>query len=196
MSDVWLPFMDAGIAAIGGALAGSVATVGAAFATGWWQRENIRLTGRAEHWRQRREPRSQVYREFASAVADIRDRVRTQPHMPDSGLAWVSPEFFSDTLTDQLREMLVPVRRSWLDVALAGPQSVSGSAAEIEKACRKLVVFAMGARSTSSDESSQAYVGSSRAFIETANSLSPLLDSFIEIAQAALDDDGTRTQIE
>lgn len=54
-----------------GALAGSVATIGAALATGWAQREGARITARSEHRRQRLEPRTAIYKEFISHATQL-----------------------------------------------------------------------------------------------------------------------------
>jgi hypothetical protein len=64
--------MDAGLAAVLGALAGAVATTGAAFATGWATREQAKIAARGEHRRQRRDARHGVYKEFISTASELR----------------------------------------------------------------------------------------------------------------------------
>ncbi|MGW7548452.1 hypothetical protein ACWGKQ_46160 [Streptomyces sp. NPDC054770] len=68
--------MDAGLAAVLGALAGAVATTGAAFAAGWSAREQAKFAARAEHKRQRREPREKAYKAFLSEAIALRELLR------------------------------------------------------------------------------------------------------------------------
>jgi hypothetical protein len=77
--------MDAGLAAVSGAIAGAVATVGAAFVNGWTQRQGTLLTIKAADRKDLREPRLDAYGTFLSCVTNLLrlakhgegDRVRT-----------------------------------------------------------------------------------------------------------------------
>lgn len=61
--------MDAGLAAVLGAVAGAVAT----FVTGRTSRDQAQFAAKVEHVRQRREGRELAYRGFVSAAAKVRD---------------------------------------------------------------------------------------------------------------------------
>ncbi|MFI8834029.1 hypothetical protein ACIGPN_23780 [Streptomyces afghaniensis] len=119
--------MDAGLAAVLGALAGSVATIGAALATGWAQREEARIAARAEHRRERREPRLEAYRAFISATSDLREQ-STFFTVRD-----LVPDDLDEVTTDLLFQAVSGMKESALEVSLAGPRRVSKEAIKIQR---------------------------------------------------------------
>ncbi|MFD5567981.1 hypothetical protein [Streptomyces cadmiisoli] len=185
--------MDAGTAAVLGALAGSVATIGAALATGWAQREGARITARSEHRRERREPRHNVYKEFIAEASRMRNLVGVfaiGAEMIDRiPLRFLSDEFISD-----LFNLSDIVKSKSTDAALAGPREIAEAATRVANLSHELVIDLKALKEVSEDDEShdgqflrhvqEVTYASARAFRNS-------LDEFILCAQAALDDDGT-----
>ncbi|WP_128380239.1 hypothetical protein [Streptomyces cavernae] len=121
--------MDAGLAAVLGAVAGALATTGAALATGWAMREQAKITARAEHRRQRREPRSDIYKRFIDAARDMEHHTRPGSliDQPED-----DPEVM-DHYAVRLGETAYQVREAWIEVALAGPSAVEKIASQIDQ---------------------------------------------------------------
>lgn len=174
--------MDSGLAAVLGALAGAAGTVGAGFATGWAQRQVARIAASTEHIRQRREPREQVYKDFAEAVSQLRDL------KPSRGFteSTVDPE-----LVNAYRITAAHIKKKWLEVALAGPESVSEIAGTLEQQAQELAQLVYGfnaIRVSMGLNTVQPGIDG----IETFDEYGRLVQSFITKAQAALDDDGIK----
>ncbi|MEU0423901.1 hypothetical protein ABZ235_09815 [Streptomyces canus] len=189
--------MDAGLAAVLGALAGSVATIGAALATGWSAREQGKLAARAEHLRQRRDARQAIYEEFIAAVQahseltkflqapvpqDLDDLARLRILPEGKNLIWAAEE--SNSLYSNVRSLATRVQ-------LAGPQEVSAAAYSVNVKCRQVsgVVEVLHIRADYPGGSlRERWTDGCTRFVR----LSRLLEEFSEIARQALDDDGTR----
>lgn len=182
--------MDAGTAAVLGALAGSVATIGAALATGWAQREGARIAARAEHRRERREPRLAIYKEFISVATAFRSE--SSPY--------TIPELIPDNLekeaADSISEAAAELKKSATDVALAGPRRVSKEAIRIERlgnelatSVRLFVHFAPRANAAIDEKLFQRM--RRRGVVTLARKVHRAVDAFVLRAQAALDDDGS-----
>lgn len=183
--------MDAGTAAVLGALAGSVATIGAALATGWAQREGARIVARSEHRRQRREPRNGAYKSFITAASQMSDQV---------GIFTVSYEAFPYDRIDVLfaarcEEAADRVKSTWVDVALAGPKEVTEIASRIDRLSNALVVRIAGLNQLLNPETraltDAAYDGLKDVIAAEAEELEGNLDRLVLLAQSALDDDGS-----
>ncbi|MET8181962.1 hypothetical protein [Streptomyces sp. NPDC005336] len=177
--------MDSGIAAVLGALAGSVATIGAAMATGWAQRETARLTARAEHQRQRREPRHGIYKDFVSHGAQLRDQLEI---FKDFDLY---PNSLADETVQRCNDTARALQDKWLEVGLVGPSDAATIGKEIEQAARSAILQVQRLKwFVDNDDdrriATQSMIGAS------AEKLAQLLDAFIAFAQGALDDDGSR----
>ncbi|WP_217134815.1 hypothetical protein [Streptomyces sp. AC558_RSS880] len=177
--------MDAGLAAVLGALAGSVATIGAALATGWAQREGARITARSEHRRQRLESRSAVYKQFLLRANDLRAAIL--PHAENPG---VRISFHVDI--ERVELAANKVREVWSDVALAGPQSVAKCANSIRVASY-LILISVGQIKEGSSEGDGSTPGyqAELILIDQCEHLGKLLDEFESVARKALDDDGS-----
>jgi hypothetical protein len=179
--------MDAGLAAVLGALAGSVGTVAAAVA----QRETVRITARAQQRNERRQPRHDAYKAFAMAVTEVRKRV--------------SFNEYTDTTEREEEEFRDKLYERWIDLSLMGPESVINAGAMLRDEALK-VVFLMGEtrhlgrRFLAVDENdeeaheaaSDTYSASIDLLWEIARDLTDIISEFSLVSQAALDDDGTR----
>ncbi|MFJ9160037.1 hypothetical protein ACIRPS_24920 [Streptomyces griseoviridis] len=190
--------MDAGLAAVLGALAGSAATIGAAMAAGWSAREQSKMAARSEHLRQRRDARQAVYEEFinaANAHADLTklllapvpqeyddfERMRLLPR----GMDWAS-------VVRNDKAMFESISKISTRVQLAGPKSVSTAAAKVEETAQDVSVSislmtletdipGMPSLADRWQEGAVKYCDYSDA-----------VESFFELARIALDDDGTK----
>jgi hypothetical protein len=185
--------MDAGLAAVLGALAGSVATIGAALATGWSQREGVRIVARSEHRRQRQEPRNGAYKEFIDVASQMLDVVAafTLTIAYDDFPYWR----LSESLSSRAEEGFHAVKEKWVDVALAGPKEITEAASHLERLSNALAFRIEGLRrltdATEGITDSEHEAIASRIVME-ANEFEDKLDAFVMLAQAALDDDGSR----
>jgi hypothetical protein len=181
--------MDAGLAAVLGALAGAVATTGAAFATGWATREQARIAARAEHKRQRREPREKVYKAFLAEATALRNLLQVMGYfrsLPEAvRRAELNPE-----ITAQAEEIEAQLKQHFVEVTLAGPESVQESAVAIEYASRGLVGMAgVLTRMRWEAEEERAHWEHAWSYMEA---LDRAFSDFSKQAQAVLDDDGTK----
>lgn len=190
--------MDAGLAAVLGALAGAVATTGAAFATGWSAREQAKMAARAEHLRQRRDARQAVYEEFIAAAAAHSDLTKI--------LLLPAPEDFDDIerlrllpdgmdLQDVIREsksLHKNLREIATRVQIAGPKEVSTAATAVEDKSRdvtaSLGVMPVPAPVEVPDWTlPQKWREGCTHFVNFSGAIS----KFTESARIALDNDGT-----
>ncbi|WP_217549584.1 hypothetical protein [Streptomyces sp. GbtcB6] len=180
--------MDAGTAAVLGALAGSLATIGAALATGWAQREGARIAARAEHRRERREPRLAAYKEFISVASEFREQ-STFLAVSDFIL-----EELDEARADSLFQASRAIKNSALEASLAGPQRVSKEVIKIQRLSGELSSNASLLKHTM-DNPETVNQRLQRRFLKqtvtTARELNRAIDNFVLRAQAALDDDGS-----
>jgi hypothetical protein len=195
--------MDAGLAAVLGALAGAVATTGAAFATGWSAREQAKITARAEHLLQRRDARQAVYQEFIAAAQAHEDLTKV--------LLLPTPEDFADverlrllpqgmdleTLASESKALHRNLRQIATRVQLAGPKEVSNAVESVVKSSNE-VVGSLGVMPLPADVlGGQTLWTLSEKWREGCTrfvNFSSAIDELIEIARLALDDDGTERQ--
>jgi hypothetical protein len=190
--------MDAGTAAVLGALAGSVATIGAALATGWSTRVQAKMAARAEHLRQRRDARQAVYEEFIAAAEAHSDLAKI--------LLAPAPEDFPDferlrilppgmDITAVIRESKVlhgKLKKITRRVRLAGPKEVSEAAATVDEKSRGVTasfgVLIVDAGQAGTWTLSEKWNEGCKRFVEFSGAMS----DFTERARIALDDDGTK----
>ncbi|MFF1275144.1 hypothetical protein ACFVZC_17280 [Streptomyces marokkonensis] len=182
--------MDAGLAAVLGALAGSVATIGAALATGWAQREGARITARSEHRRQRLEPRTAIYREYLKHATDLRAAVH---HF--SNVEALQIDQIDDDTARRIYTSVENLRAAWPDVALAGPDSIFEAAAGIYGSSLSVALAVREARNYGRDgrmvnEGRELAIRTGVA--RHSKELWEGIDKFVMVAQEALDDDGSR----
>ncbi|MEV5190709.1 hypothetical protein [Streptomyces werraensis] len=180
--------MDAGLAAVLGALAGSVATIGAALATGWAQRESARIAARAEHRRERRGPRLEAYRKFISVASQFR---RESSFFVCGDFI---PDDLDDATVDALHEMAGELQSSALEVSLAGPRRVSKEVIKIQRMSSDLVTSVLLLKQLRGSPD-VLHPRLRRRFLKdavaAARGASRAIDGFVLRAQAALDDDGS-----
>ena len=119
--------MDAGIAAIGGALVGAVAALGTAALTTWVQRETARTTVRAEYQKEVRQPRRDAYRKLISAGIELAESAAGE-------WIWIEQEHVTPALN--LKD---PIDESWLEISLLGPVNTAAAATEVRR--QAYVVF-------------------------------------------------------
>ncbi|MFI9252473.1 hypothetical protein [Streptomyces sp. NPDC053069] len=180
--------MDAGIAAVLGALAGSVATIGAAMATGWAQREGARIAARSEHQRQRREPRHLVYKEFISKAELVRHRASIYSSLDDG----LTPDYVTEQQVNELFEAATEIKAAATEAALVGPKKVTAAALAIAHLGSDLAAYAAIFRDLTEPQHQQIGKRSHRKLVRVAKEYQNSLDNFILRAQGALDDDGSR----
>ncbi len=177
--------MDAGLAAVLGALAGSVATIGAALATGWAQRESALITVRSEHRRDRREPRQNAYKEFISIAHRMRNL--TAAWAVDVNL---TPEI-DDTREEAWSQTERTLKQVATDAVLAGPTPVAKAAIELTQSATQLVINLKTYRQCVAEGQGRLVREMRRQLFVSATEFDAALSGFMLIAQSALDDDGS-----
>ncbi|NEA63929.1 hypothetical protein [Streptomyces sp. SID12488] len=180
--------MDAGIAAVSGALAGSVATIGAAFATGWWQRENTRITARAAYRKDQRQPRYDAYKSLirhGDALSNV----------------FLMGAYDSD-MADAAAEKLTHIEEAWLEISLLGPASVLTVSRSVHRKSQALVFKIESCAGTgelpgASEETAnpnsayQHYLRLIGEVEQLSMELAVTLVDFSEAAQIAIGNDGS-----
>lgn len=192
--------MDAGLAAVLGALAGATATIGAALATGWAQRESACIAARSEHRRQRREPRQKAYKEFIAAASELRVLTGTVRRAPKGAPLSV----FTEDFLKSCIKVHAQISAQWLEIALAGPGEVEKAASRLESYSIDVITFVgwiVGVRKREvecTEESSSVLAKEAKETFGQFKDLVPkiyeALDEFVSAAQSALDDDGTSAE--
>ncbi|WP_157877173.1 hypothetical protein [Streptomyces odonnellii] len=184
--------MDAGLAAVCGALAGALATIGAALTAGRAQREAARIAARAEHQRQRRQPREGAYREFIAATEALRKAIGQR----DLGPYKVST--FTSAYVYECRTHAASVASLWLDIALAGPKAASAAAAEVARTanvisslCAELEAIREDHEANPSRKPPPEADALLAGFELTVQPMEQSLSKFIGTARDALDDNGS-----
>ncbi|MEU1030203.1 hypothetical protein ABZ402_15860 [Streptomyces mirabilis] len=180
--------MDSGIAAVLGALAGSVATIGAAMATGWAQREGARIAARAEHRRERREPRHDVYKAFISEAERVRHRASMYSALEDS----LTPDYVSEEQMQELTEASISISNKATESALAGPKKVTESALAISRLSHELLGAAGAFSQLIQPQHQRMRDHLRKKILSLSKAYENALDDFVLRAQSALDDDGSR----
>ncbi|WP_326811938.1 hypothetical protein OIE62_11595 [Streptomyces scopuliridis] len=177
--------MDAGLAAVLGALAGSMATISAAIAATRSQRETARLNTRAEHRRQRREPRHDIYKGFISNASELQDQLEIFKDFE------LYPDSVTDETVQRCRNTVKALRDKWVEVGLVGPGNVAAAGKGIEQLARKVALQAERLKWFLDNDDERRKLAEQAAIAGSFGQLAELLDSFITLAQGALDDDGS-----
>ncbi|MEV8627533.1 hypothetical protein [Streptomyces sp. NPDC051079] len=186
--------MDAGLAAVCGALAGAVATTGAALSTGWAQREAARIAARSQHRKERIQSRQSHYREFVSSAYKVRDLARRSNSHRDSH------NVVTDQFSQELQTAWAALQEARLDVVLSGPDQVSIAAQQIEELASEVtrearVFVVMGMLETQGitmSESDRRDRHDALSFVQGfAPSIEERIRDFERLAQSALEDDGS-----
>jgi hypothetical protein len=189
--------MDAGLAAVLGALAGSVATIGAALATGWTAREQAKLAARSEHLRQRRDARQVIYEEFIDAAQAHADLTKlllapVPEELSDLQRMRILPQGMDlATVISEAKSLSGKLSKVSTRVQLAGPKDVSTAAALVDEKSSDVYVSlslmplpaypGMPSLAEQWREGAMHFVDFSEA-----------RDNFFERARIALDNDGTK----
>jgi hypothetical protein len=184
--------MDSGIAAVLGALAGSVATIGAAIAAGWAQREGARIAVRSEHRRERREPRHAVYRELLKGATAFNTTIGRYEFFD----AEVPEDLhLQETEISSLLQKQAEVNKAAIDVALAGPKEVSEVALKLSKSSDEVFLYVAalaGLAGTEQATDQRTWVYATKRATNASKQYGRTLEEFVLRAQEALDDDGSR----
>lgn len=188
--------MDAGVAAVLGALAGAVATTGAAFATGWSAREQAKIAARGEHRRQRRDSRQEVYEEFistASAQEAHAARFFLAPVPTDAeGLTLAlrgSEGADMEAVWNESHRLWTELLKLSVRVRLAGPGMMSKVASSVCDCSHDVMESMMTVDHglIGGDPISVRFEKGRDRWMK----LDEAIDAFIEKARISLDDDGT-----
>ncbi|MFI2375632.1 hypothetical protein ACH5AO_11260 [Streptomyces sp. NPDC018964] len=184
------------MAAVLGALAGAVATTAAALATGWSAREQAKITARGEHRRQRRDARQAVYEEFIAAVREQlnhaaplfeesppEDQEEFDRHFRSSGVAY-------ETLVEDAYRLHINVMTVLTRVQLAGPEDITKIAKTVSN--RSLALTSSVASLISTPRRRDSLRQAFKSAGDRGQKLDLAVDAFIDAAQEALDDDGTK----
>lgn len=188
--------MDAGVAAVLGALAGAVATTGAAIATGWAAREQAKIAARGEHRRERRDSRQMIYEEFittASAQEAHAARFFLAPVPTDEeGLNLAlrgSGNTDIEALWNESHRLWTELLKLSTRVRLAGPRMMSQAAISVCDCSHDVMEATMTV--------DNGLIGGEPISVrfekgrERWMKLDKAIDDFIERARISLDDDGT-----
>ncbi|WP_405609036.1 hypothetical protein [Streptomyces sp. NBC_00076] len=185
--------MDAGLAAVLGALAGAVATTGAAFATGWSTREQAKIAARAEHRRQRRDARQVAYEELINAMVTLAQAVVSVGLGVTAQQKQASLQEQAIFLPD-MNEMKLfeeTIRKTATKVTLAGPASMSERVEGVRKIARSIMVNLLRIKMSVEHPGIPEHKNGWRLVEADRIVLYQMIEDFSRDAQAALDDDGT-----
>ncbi|MGW8975135.1 hypothetical protein [Streptomyces platensis] len=171
--------MDAGIAAICGALAGSVGTIGAGLAAGWAQRESARIAARADHRRERSQQRYDSYKDLLIASSLL---------VENTARSVMDDDRFPLDISN-VTELANDVRICAHEVGMTGPKPVSQAADCLLSASRVIV---MEAHTAVDPTSPDAFPGGVADFHAAVRLFTAALDEFKDVSRAAFDDDGSK----
>lgn len=187
--------MDAGLAAILGAVVGACGTAVAAGVTGYFSRSQMKLQMaaqtrqserqiRADHAAQLREPRRQAYADYA---AEISSKLDSLWRIID-GLSQNPPR--REMTPEQLRFWDTTSSRPYERVLMEGPEDVAYAAARLGEATEQLAHLALGLFAAETDSTSPEHV-SALAEIQTAmNAAKQARRNFRLVVMAAIRADG------
>lgn len=191
--------MDAGLAAVLGALAGAVGTAFAGLAAGRASREQARIAARSEHRRQNQPSRKEAYLQLLETAGALRDHVIPQFFgYEELDRPPITEAFFHETKIRRLA-----LRTAWLSVTLAGPRPVVEAADYIDDSAENLmkyagVIFGLTLASRDQSPEEERHWDPIRAIDEQQlyahqelSKLGQYMKIFTDLAQQALDDDGS-----
>ncbi|MGW3688720.1 hypothetical protein [Streptomyces sp. NPDC005125] len=181
------------LATLLGTLAGAVATIGAAMATGWAQREGAQIAARSDHRKERREPRLLAYKAFIQSATELKDRVGV--------------DGYEDTAPSEEESLQKAVNERWIDLSLLGPVSVTTAGSSVRDLSLRVIqqmartrrygrAFTRGHHEDedSVDAAGEEYSREVDATYALALDLARAVDAFALVASAALDEDGTESR--
>ncbi|WP_371796028.1 hypothetical protein [Streptomyces sp. NBC_01718] len=178
--------MDAGIAAVLGAVTGSISGVIGSITAGRAQREGVRMTVRSDHAKERHQPRRDAYRAFLQVLLDLDARLNTPA--------------YEDSTPEEEKQLRSDLDSRWIDVALAGPEEITIVGSVVRDAvdgmishmgeCRRLLKNCL----EDPDEfgaAHQAYEDAINKADEFRNVLADGINAFGTVSSRILDIDGT-----
>ncbi|MFI8834028.1 hypothetical protein ACIGPN_23775 [Streptomyces afghaniensis] len=184
--------MDAGIAAVLGAVAGSISGVIGSVATGRAQREGVRMTVRAEAFKERHQPRRDAYKAFLQVLLNLDARLNTPA--------------YEDSTPEEERQLRDDLDTRWIDVVLAGPEAITIVGSAVRDAvddgiahmgeCRRLLNEWLKLANANEDENAeeaarQEYEDAINKADDFRNALNDCINAFGAVASRILDADGT-----
>jgi hypothetical protein len=184
--------MDAGLAAVLGAVAGAIGTTTAGLSTGWAAQRQAKITARSAHLLKRGESREIAYKAFLAAATTLREHLITRVGvaLPDEYDDRVPPP--DQAFCTEADNLYTTLRNAWLEVSLVGPESVLEPAGAIADAADDLVRHSKVISALSRVPSARAQIQTFRnAAKENMQRLSRNIREFSKLAQQALDRDGT-----
>ncbi|WP_143074789.1 hypothetical protein [Streptomyces mangrovisoli] len=184
--------MDAGVAAVLGAVTGSISGVIGSITAGRAQREGVRMTVRSEHAKERHQPRRDAYKAFLQVLLDLEARL--------------TMDAYEDSTPEEEKQLRSELDARWIDVVLAGPEAVTVVGYVVRNAvddvfahmaeCRQLMQRAIEDYADEDEEEAarQEYEDSLNRLHEFTQLLVDSVNAFGTVASKILDRDGTELQ--
>ncbi|MFI1834024.1 hypothetical protein [Streptomyces olivaceoviridis] len=182
--------MDAGLAAVLGAAAGAVGGVVGSIVTGRVQRDGVLVAVRAEHLKERRQPRHDAYRAFIQTILNLKERIDF--------------DSYENTHWREEEALKKEINTRWIDLSLYGPDSVIAGASRVRDIALN-VVHEMGVSREAAyqlmrmdeedgrfDDAQDTAGLAVDGVYSAARVLADAVDEFALTASAALNDDGTK----
>jgi hypothetical protein len=179
--------MDAGIAAVLGAVTGSISGVVGSVMAGRAQREGVLMTVRSDHAKERHQPRRDAYKAYLQVLLDLDARLNTPA--------------YEDSTPEEEKQLRSELDARWIDVALVGPEVITIVAAAVRNAvdgmishmgeCRRLLNNCLQDAPDEFGAASQAYEDAINAADKFRDELADCIDTFGAASSRILDIDGT-----
>ncbi|MFJ8828364.1 hypothetical protein ACIREE_42540 [Streptomyces sp. NPDC102467] len=192
--------MDAGLAAVTGAAVGSLATIGASLAAGWFQREGALIASRAEHRRERNGVREVAYRDLITSggkLVKFLDDLAIPTFSEYSGEPLTRPTIplatvFDDDFYEELSVLENAVTSAFVEVSLLGPKAVAKCGEEFEASVQQVCMLTGWVSITLMENAPGDADDVLRQIRGGTNDAKKHLAVFTESARDFLDDDGLR----
>lgn len=177
--------MDAGLAAVLGALVGGAGTVTAGVVTGWAAREQAKITARAEHHRHRIDSREAAYRAFIGSCNTLID------HVGSKYWEGARPPAPTREFAEETRRLAQAVRDGWQEIALLGPVAAAAAASACEHEAFQMAAQCFFHSASGTFALSPAEVEEIVTRVSTRHgNLKESLAAFTHVARETLDSDG------
>ncbi|MFD4262080.1 hypothetical protein ACFWR9_31755 [Streptomyces sp. NPDC058534] len=178
------------VVAVVGTLLGTLA---GAVITGWWQREAIRVTVRAEHTKDRHQPRSDAYKAFIRSAIALRERV-------------LDNDGYEDSTEAEEKRLRSEINALWTELVFLGPRSVNLIASVLLDAYLDIIRQMVDSRhlrdswprianshtdEDAEEDARQDYENSLHTLEHLAGELTLGINAFAAVASTFLNDDGT-----
>ncbi|MGW0633583.1 hypothetical protein [Streptomyces sp. NPDC002758] len=188
--------MDAGLAAVLGAVAGAIGTSLAGVSTGWASQQQAKIAARSAHQLERRQSRETAYRAFMRAADTLHEHVA--PMVSSWGMAegFVIRRTPNQDFCDEAAAHGGVLRDAWLEVSLLGPSSVLDPAVSVLELGKDVfggcsLVFMLSHIDLSEEPEMRDEIAYAQQRTRDATSqFGKKIQEFGKSAQRALDDDG------